>query len=183
MQQSVVDNGDRSGENLSLKPRAYKAMLKRLVEYAEDDLEVYTTHEQEVKERLQLSLNMMDFEDGFVFALVRTMWSRDMEEAEARLARVKALLTRIEVKENPEKFTGELAVEQAKKYPMKNFFKMNSSRKVCCIFHNERTPSMHVYADNHFHCYSCDKTGDVIDVVMQMQSLDFKAAVDYLNKL
>ncbi len=162
-------------------------MLKRLVEYATEDLQVYQDHEDGVMQRLKERpvVNMFTHEEDiqFEFALIRVMWSRDMERAEERLARVKRMLLSEEIRQEPEKFEGTLDVEQAKLYPMKNFFKVNSSRKVCCIFHTEKTPSMHLYADNHFHCYSCDRTGDVIDVVMQMQSLDFKEAVQYLNKL
>src|SRR5512138_2711801 len=34
--------------------------------------------------------------------------------------------------------------------------------KGCCVFHGEKTPSLHVYPeDKHFKCYGCDAYGDV----------------------
>ena len=33
---------------------------------------------------------------------------------------------------------------------------------VCCPFHDDRHPSMKFY-DDHFHCFGCQATGDVIE--------------------
>ncbi len=48
-----------------------------------------------------------------------------------------------------------------------------------CPFHNEKTPSFHVY-DNGFHCFGCGASGDAISWVMQTQGLDFMEAVTSL---
>lgn len=48
-----------------------------------------------------------------------------------------------------------------------------------CPFHNEKTPSFHVY-DNGFHCFGCGASGDAISFVMQTQGLDFMEAVTAL---
>ncbi len=48
-----------------------------------------------------------------------------------------------------------------------------------CPFHNEKTPSFHVY-DNGFHCFGCGASGDAISFVMQTQGLDFIEAVTAL---
>lgn len=37
-----------------------------------------------------------------------------------------------------------------------------ASRKVLCPFHEESTPSFHVYPDNTWHCFGCRKGGDVV---------------------
>lgn len=74
-------------------------------------------------------------------------------------------------------------IDMAKTIPISNFLKIRRDNKVNCIYHNERTPSMHIYKNNHFYCFSCGKYGSVIDVVMQLQGLDFKEAVNtLLNK-
>lgn len=50
-----------------------------------------------------------------------------------------------------------------------------------CPFHNEKTPSFHVYAEqNHFHCYGCNTHGDVITFVQRYHHLGFKEALEYL---
>jgi DNA primase len=48
-----------------------------------------------------------------------------------------------------------------------------------CPFHNEKTPSFHVY-ENGFHCFGCGASGDAISWVMQTQGLEFMEAVTAL---
>jgi DNA polymerase len=43
--------------------------------------------------------------------------------------------------------------------------------KVCCPFHDDTTPSLHVYPD-HFHCFVCGAHGGAIDWLMQVDGLD-----------
>jgi DNA primase catalytic core len=45
-----------------------------------------------------------------------------------------------------------------------------------CPFHNDSTPSFHVWAD-HFHCYGCGKHGDVIEYEQHRTGLSFPDAV------
>lgn len=42
-------------------------------------------------------------------------------------------------------------------------------------------PSLTVYEDG-FHCFGCGASGDVIDLVMQFEGLDFMSAVEKLNR-
>lgn len=41
---------------------------------------------------------------------------------------------------------------------------------ICCPFHADRTPSMKLY-DDHFYCFGCQKSGDVIDLAAQLLRL------------
>lgn len=52
-----------------------------------------------------------------------------------------------------------------------------------CPFHNERGSSFYIYTqDNRWTCFgACGNSGDVIDMVMKLQGLDFISAVKYLN--
>lgn len=55
-----------------------------------------------------------------------------------------------------------------------------------CPFHQERTPSFHIYAPDsntpywHWHCFGCGKSGDVISYVMERDKIEFKEAVKKL---
>ena len=49
----------------------------------------------------------------------------------------------------------------------------------CCPFHNEKTPSFHVY-DDHFHCYGCGEHGDAIAFQMKTGGISFPEAVESL---
>lgn len=51
-----------------------------------------------------------------------------------------------------------------------------------CVFHTEKTASMHVWSD-HYHCFGCGAHGDVFDYVQATQSLDFAAALRELARL
>ena len=49
-----------------------------------------------------------------------------------------------------------------------------------CPFHGEKTPSFHVYAEGHYHCYSCKAHGSIFDFVMQTEHLEFREALEQL---
>jgi DNA primase len=51
--------------------------------------------------------------------------------------------------------------------------------KGCCPFHNEKTPSFHVY-DDHFHCFGCGAHGDAIAFLMRAEGASFPEAVERL---
>lgn len=51
-----------------------------------------------------------------------------------------------------------------------------------CMFHNERTPSLKLYSD-HFHCYGCGKSGDVIALIAQRLNISqFESAKLLMNE-
>ena len=54
------------------------------------------------------------------------------------------------------------------------------NRKICCRFHAESTPSLHIHRD-HFYCFGCHAYGDHIDWLMQVEGLDHTAAQDVLT--
>jgi DNA polymerase I-like protein with 3'-5' exonuclease and polymerase domains len=53
------------------------------------------------------------------------------------------------------------------------------SGKVLCPFHDDRTPSCHIYTD-HFHCFGCGAHGDAIDWLIMIKGLDRDAAIELL---
>lgn len=51
----------------------------------------------------------------------------------------------------------------------------------CCPFHREKTPSFHVReAEGNYYCFGCGASGDAISFTMEMQGLEFPAAVQEL---
>jgi len=48
--------------------------------------------------------------------------------------------------------------------------KANRAGFVCCPFHKEKTPSMKLY-DDHFYCFGCQSSGDVITLVEKLFGL------------
>ena len=52
-----------------------------------------------------------------------------------------------------------------------------------CPFHSEKTPSFSVSADKQiYHCFGCGKGGGVISFIMEVESLSFPEAVEFLAK-
>ncbi|OGZ10754.1 MAG: hypothetical protein A3C93_05560 [Candidatus Lloydbacteria bacterium RIFCSPHIGHO2_02_FULL_54_17] len=52
-----------------------------------------------------------------------------------------------------------------------------------CPFHNERRPSFHIYhANNSFYCFGCQKGGNVITFVRELEGLSFREAIKYLTQ-
>lgn len=53
--------------------------------------------------------------------------------------------------------------------------------KALCPFHHEKTPSLQVSRDKQiWHCFGCQKGGDIFTFVMEMQGLDFREALETL---
>jgi hypothetical protein len=51
-----------------------------------------------------------------------------------------------------------------------------------CPLHEDRHPSLTVYADNQsWHCFQCNKGGDVFDFIMAVNTCDFKQAAAILG--
>lgn len=50
-----------------------------------------------------------------------------------------------------------------------------------CPFHGDRTPSAGYSADrNAFNCFVCEVRGDIFDIVMELEELDFAEAKEWI---
>ena len=49
-----------------------------------------------------------------------------------------------------------------------------------CPFHDEKTPSFHVYPDGHYHCFGCGAHGTTLGFLMERDGLEFPEAVEAL---
>jgi DNA primase len=53
-----------------------------------------------------------------------------------------------------------------------------------CPFHSEKTPSFHVHDEKQFyHCFGCEKHGDIFSFTMEFDNMDFYSALKYLASL
>ena len=56
-----------------------------------------------------------------------------------------------------------------------------ASKKACCPFHHEKTPSFNINESKGFyHCFGCGESGDAIKFVQKMDGLTFVEAVKKL---
>ena len=73
-------------------------------------------------------------------------------------------------------------IEQAKQYPIKDLLGEPKMNKYLCLWHDDKNPSMHYYeSTNTVYCFSCNKSGDSIDVYMELNHCEFPEAVKKLN--
>lgn len=68
-------------------------------------------------------------------------------------------------------------IESAKAVPITNYLKFNSAGFASCVFHNDDSPSLKLYPDNHVYCFGCSKRGDTIDIVRAIHQCDLPTAV------
>jgi len=62
-----------------------------------------------------------------------------------------------------------------------NLQQASGNFKAVCPFHNEKTPSFMVSREKQiWHCFGCDKGGDVISFVQEYEGIDFKEALKIL---
>ena len=77
-------------------------------------------------------------------------------------------------------FSGD-RIQRAKQVPIPQFIKFKSDGFAKCIWHQEKTASMYYYEkQNRVKCFSCDKLGDVIDVIQQLRKVGLKEALDII---
>lgn len=74
-------------------------------------------------------------------------------------------------------------INHAREVPVESLFDQTFRRSGrglvgLCPFHEEKTPSFHIYPEqNRAWCFGCNRGGGPIDVVMLQQEVDFKHAV------
>ncbi len=71
-------------------------------------------------------------------------------------------------------------IEQLIDEPMRN---SNGHLVCCCPFHEEKTPSFHIYPDGHYFCFGCHERGRAISFVMRREGLTFVEATRKLAKM
>lgn len=55
------------------------------------------------------------------------------------------------------------------------------NHKACCPFHQEKTPSFMVTRDRQrWHCFGCNKGGDIFSFLQEMEGMDFPEALNHL---
>ena len=79
-------------------------------------------------------------------------------------------------------------VKKAKEYQIENLYnkelkKTGKTLMGLCPFHQEDTPSFHIYPEtNTWYCFACGEGGDVISFYMKLHDVDFQIAVAELTK-
>ncbi len=77
------------------------------------------------------------------------------------------------------KFDGS-KLERAKGYPIENLIEVKNGFAKCPL-HTDKTPSMKIYPkQNKYHCFSCNKGGDSVDLCMAINNIPMAEAIKML---
>jgi hypothetical protein len=126
-----------------------------------------------------------EFAGWFAKQWLKATDAAKIAELESRVAHFKRLLRLSS--HGPSNWDGEVA--RAREMPIMEIASCDThlrrsgkSHVGRCPFHEERTPSFHVYpSQNSFHCFGCAAHGDVITYTMMRNQLSFKEAVWLLS--
>lgn len=82
------------------------------------------------------------------------------------------------IQEKEKSKLNEKTIALAKEVPISTYINVRRDNKANCIFHSERTASMHINKQkNIYHCFGCGAHGSVVDIVMQQHQITFSEAV------
>ncbi len=158
-----------------------KATVKALIADCEAFLEEYENNRTACKEFLSTKVPMWDIE--FTANLIMLgRYGNAKEIADEKLARLKKLWR---LYQPPKKTAGGITdadIARAKEVSPRTLLKVRSN-KARCVWHSDKNPSMHVYADGHCYCFSCAAHGDVIAVYQAINGCDFITAVKCLARV
>lgn len=89
----------------------------------------------------------------------------------------------IRLAEHRRDFTGNtLDIARAKQAPITSFIEVGRGGFASCPFHKDKSPSLKYYEkENRWHCFSCNKGGDVIDLIQEIKSCTLAEAVKFLT--
>lgn len=113
---------------------------------------------------------------------LRLTLGADLQQIDKNMARLERMIRAINGLQPANGLTDDL-IRIAKATPVESvinqqFRKTGSTLVGLCPFHQERTPSFHIFKSNRGHCFGgCGKGGDVIDIYMLLQGCSFKEAV------
>ncbi len=69
---------------------------------------------------------------------------------------------------------------KAKRVPITSILKFRGEFAQCPL-HKDKTPSLHLYGNNRWKCFSCGRGGDVIDLVAAMDNISISDAINKLQ--
>lgn len=134
-----------------------KKELKQAIKETNEEIDGYVVRKRTEKNNLFLDIHI-----------------EECLEKKEKLKKRLAYISKID------KTKGENDKELAKTVPIDHFYEFKGGFAKC-LWHNEKTGSLKYYPeDNHVYCFSCQKRGDTIDVVMAIHNLDFNKAVKFI---
>ena len=110
---------------------------------------------------------------------IMDLWK--LPEMEKQLKKVMFEYRLIKYKgEIKEGIISEAMIARAKEFPMEQLIEVNKRGFSTCPFHSEKTPSFYV-KNNFGYCFSCNKSVDTIQLLIDRDNMSFVEAVEKLQ--
>ena len=136
-------------------------------------------------------LNKAQTEDEKLFVIA--FMDKAKEDLKSEIRYLEHLLGVSKARDTKEARTNLKALkERARQYPICDLAvnlglspkRVGKNFVILCPFHKEKNPSCFLYPEsNTFHCFGCNRHGDVIKFYMDITGKGFTEAVDYLGNM
>lgn len=163
-------------------------ILKRLVKECKVELRELLELEVWVSNKAAKLSRSHKMQEAFVSAAhvafnitqrkLRALWAKDRHERTIHEIEMREIWKH-KIANGEEPFEAKLA--RAKEKPISDIIDVNRAGFAKCVYHEEKSPSMKYYKDNHCHSFCCGKSSDVVDIAMAIWNVDFKEAVRRLS--
>ena len=98
--------------------------------------------------------------------------------AEAEKTKPKPMIRK---SQNTRGFVTQEQVQRARSFPISEI--LGKNRITLCPFHNDVIPSLSIdHERGLWHCFACNRSGNVIQLVMKLEGINFKAAIRKLAR-
>ena len=157
--------------------------LEDIIDRQKDRLEEIRQHEEDIKEYLLREYpNSIRKREQAQKEWFKAITWRKKFHLQHRIEENEKILDQMKVFENIPEETDLPDASEVKDRPIENFLDFNKQNKRPCIFCSDTSGDMHYYEeDNRVYCFSCQKGGDVIDVIQEVRGCTFKEALKFLG--
>jgi len=167
-------------EWLAIFPEAREFIIPKLREL---EFQMRTL-EEEIPKALHGAKKFEDY--WFIREVIGAFQVTDLIQLKKEYYRLKRYLPQIK----PMNQISQEQIERARAYPilelaeahMGELKRSGRTYRALCPYHDERSPSFYLYpGTNTFHCFGCQKNGDVISLTQHLLSMNFVEAVEHLT--
>lgn len=170
-------------EILAAFPEASEILPAKLSEFSQ----LQSTTERIIKIRLSSVASITDdFSRWFWRRWIELNEGEELAEINKQITRLRRQLRILRGLPLPKGTLTDEIIQSAREVPVESLFnqqfrRAGSTLVGLCSFHEERTPSFHIYPkENRGWCFGCNQGGDVIGITMKLNNCGFKEAVTLL---
>lgn len=167
---------------LQVFPEAVKTQKSRLINRAKINLMLLEVHLLDIKHDTKKALmeNKYEWRDDLIKESARrqiALVEREIKSIGWQIKLMRPLKKTVDGVQSPKKLGITPAmVEAAKRFPLTQLVKVNRAGFAKCVWHTDAKPSMFCKKNFAF-CFTCNRSGDTIAVLMETEGLSFKDAV------